>query len=224
MKVQEHVENVARRIIVAAGTSAYDNLPESLQRPKVSESVKLIAKCFEAIGYERHLVEVSENPSSEDLVKSLGEWVKAQNVNGTGVDGFVFYYCGHGQENWGDYYLATRNTESELLDITAIEVERLAKILLQGVHNSQILIILDACYSGLGANGIIERVARWARVDNIFVITTVGKIQEADPAAFATALSEILLTPNQSSVTIEYLEPGKLMEEINGIFSTRFPT
>ncbi len=224
MKPQEHAKSAARRVIVAAGTGTYEHFSESWQRPKVNESVGLIAKCFEAIGYERHLVEVSENPSSEDLVKSLGEWVKAQNVNGTGMDGFVFYYCGHGQEDWGDYYLATRNTESELLDITAIEVKRLAKILLQGVRNSQILIILDACYSGLGANGIIERVARWARVDNIFVITTVGEIQEADPAAFATALSEILLTPNQSSVTIEYLEPGNLVEEVNGIFSTRFPT
>ena len=66
---------MGKKILIAAGTAHYDHLPADLQRPGLTKVVESVAGLFTGdLGYTRVLEEISNDPTSSDLVRALDRW------------------------------------------------------------------------------------------------------------------------------------------------------
>src|SRR2546430_2557926 len=136
----------ARRLLIAAGTSHFEELADS-DLPGVANELERVVESFAALGYERQRAEFSSDPDSSRL-RDLFADAKQESRDG---DLFVAYYTGHGARDPERFYLLARNSTHSDLDKTALPAEDLARALIKGSKASQVLLILDACYAGAGA-------------------------------------------------------------------------
>ncbi len=86
------------------------------------------------------------NQSSVEIRKTLNRLLKESGKN----DLILLYYSGHGLPNNknNDLYLATADTEADLLESTALSFEQIYKWIGQS-YCKKVVIILDCCYSGM---------------------------------------------------------------------------
>lgn len=102
------------------------------------------------------------NRTRSDIEKSLSKVLKKADKN----DLVLIYYSGHGLPNNknNDLYLATQDTEDELLEATAVSFDQLYKWISQSLCK-RVVIILDCCYSGMAGLAFKGNVA--AQLENI---------------------------------------------------------
>ncbi|MDD2754245.1 MAG: HEAT repeat domain-containing protein [Methanothrix sp.] len=100
-------------------------------------------------------------------------------------DDLIFiYYSGHGKlDRAGKLYLATTNTNANVLKSTSISINFI-KELLDGSRTNKIILILDCCYSGLAGEafargGIDEELQSLSEVTGTYIITASGRTQAA---------------------------------------------
>src|ERR1039458_4449124 len=106
---------MGKKILIAAGTAHYDHLPADLQRPGLTKVVESVAGLFTGdLGYTRVLEEISNDPTSSDLVRALDRWFASPDREGS--DWVVFYYTGHGELDGDSLVLLTRDRKSTRLN------------------------------------------------------------------------------------------------------------
>lgn len=97
-------------------------------------------------------IELMINPFLSDLLWSIDRWKR----KGQEGDRLIFYYAGHGETIIRDgkpqLMLATHDTRLQMPERTAVPFEEDIHALARDKSGKEIIIILDACYSGgLGA-------------------------------------------------------------------------
>ncbi|MBV9142728.1 MAG: caspase family protein [Pseudonocardiales bacterium] len=115
-------------------------------------------------------------------------------------DLLLLYFSGHGRlDPTGHLYLATRDTNEELLDTTALSAQRVQQWMDQS-RARRIVLLLDCCYSGAfkggltrgsaGTKEILDQLSGHGRM----VITASGKLELAHDSVFTDAVVKGLRT------------------------------
>jgi TPR repeat protein len=136
----------SRRRALLIGNALYDPNEPKLSRLRCPHND--VAGLAELLGSEQHgdfQVESLIDEAHDTIERSLYDLL----INQAGQDDLVLlYYSGHGKPNSrGELHLATRDTQLRYLPLTSIPLSRLSTWM-QDSRASQIVLILDCCYSG----------------------------------------------------------------------------
>ncbi|CCI17986.1 hypothetical protein MICAF_3400004 [Microcystis aeruginosa PCC 9807] len=144
--------------LIACGTKDYNAFD---QLPSVETDLELVNSLFTSgFGYERVLPSLHLNPTTDDLKKLFPNWLRDRERHGT-KNILIFYYSGHGEYCPGDgHYLILKDTDIDDIYLTALPTQDLVRPLKNNqVTISQVLYIIDTCYSQSGAGDIIKFVS-----------------------------------------------------------------
>jgi hypothetical protein len=113
-----------------------------------------------AMGYPEENIILLQNDRAlkSDLEKYLGKWL----ANNTEPDSAVFiYFSGHGAPNpkTGEAYLVPYDGDPKFLDDTGYPLKRLYENLSR-LPAKEVVVVLDACFSGAGGRSVIAEGAR----------------------------------------------------------------
>ena len=103
-------------------------------------------------------IKVVKEPTDQELRRELIQYTKTAKKEG--IQTLIVYFAGHGfRTRDGKYYLATKNSEKELIRFdgsTALAYDTVKKII-NASQIPQTIIFIDACYSGAAAQGEGEK-------------------------------------------------------------------
>jgi uncharacterized caspase-like protein len=151
---------ISKRFLIAIGSSSCPKMGlKNLAR--VESDVDRVVDLFTRPqqGYTRVLSDqISIDAEAEDIKNALSKWFGSSERSQDDI--VILYYAGHAADdgNLGSHYLYTFNSRPEHLSAKAIETQQLVRCLFEGNNNypENVLLILDVCYAGAGANGIIH--------------------------------------------------------------------
>lgn len=216
-----------RQYLIAAGCASYKHLPEEVQLPSVRDDLRLVSDFFSRAGYERVLPELGEDPTSEQLTTSLGDWLADEQRSPNDV--LVFYFSGHGEGKARDtHYLVLSdsrfNSNNVLLSHTAVAADALARIFADSkIQHS--LLIFDTCYSSEGSSDFAAKFARiiggrrWyeSAPQGIGLIAASRARETAAVSAFARTFISVAQneTGQLGGRTQQFLQPAAIVTAIN---------
>ena len=134
------------RYAILIGNSHYpfDDHLADLRAPKQDvEGLASILKDPQIGRYNdvRRLVNMPHKDVIEDIERVFRQAQKNDDV--------LFYFSGHGLlDEQGQLYLAVANTQSDLLRLTSLPLERI-RALCDACHSTRMVLIFDCCFSGL---------------------------------------------------------------------------
>ena len=210
--------------LIACGTKDYNAFE---QLPSVETDLKLVNNLFTSgFGYERVLPSLHLNPTTNDLKKLFPNWLRDRERHGT-KNILIFYYSGHGEYCPGDgHYLILEDTNSDDIPSTALPTQDLVLPLNnKQVKISQILYIIDTCYSQSGAGDIIKFVSdaikQYEAVGGANIAIHVMAACRSKDTAIEGVLSRSLQQALDDIEAIEfvshrgYIDLGLLVEKMN---------
>ena len=166
-----------------------------------SEAGKLASE-LAARGYVLGLQDLLKGGEKADIEKNLDEW-SARVPNGSCL---VFLWTGHGCSDGGRHYLVCRNSPKEgISSFNAIDTGAIGTVIANS-KAEKILIVLDTCYSGLGADEIAEGLGRILATRRqvvgqqraFAIIASAHPLEEAKEGILLRALRTALLESNVS--------------------------
>ncbi|WP_438037424.1 caspase, EACC1-associated type [Sorangium sp. So ce128] len=132
-------------LIVANGTYA-DHRLHSLQAPALDAS--RLADVLQSADVGDFRVQLCVDGSQIEVRKAIGKLFHRRHPE----DLLVLYYSGHGlKDDWGQLYLATRDTEKEFFAATSVDAAWISRQI-DRCPAKRIILILDCCYSGAYEN------------------------------------------------------------------------
>uniref|UniRef100_UPI00262DD7E3 caspase family protein n=1 Tax=Acaryochloris sp. IP29b_bin.137 TaxID=2969217 RepID=UPI00262DD7E3 len=143
--------------LVACGTSESDYPEVYPHLEKVPNDLSCVTDILTShFDYTPVLECLSLNPSADSIKKEFAKWLISGEC--TAEDCIVFYYSGHGEYLLGDQHcLILKETDPAMVGSTSLPTDELIRPLQNpGVTLSQILFIIDTCYSGEGAGDITQ--------------------------------------------------------------------
>ena len=216
-----HAPDKARRFLLAIGTADYDNLPPKWQLPSVRQDLERITALFERL-WANPVLSDGCNLTSGALIGAIEDWLKADQRAPSDI--LVLYFSGHGVSAEDEtHYLYTRDTKEDRLESTAVATERLARTL-AGSSVRQMLVLLDTCYSGEGADDLAAaaiKVVKRRPFDadeletGLWFVATARHTEEADEGAFAQALETAVDDERFGGPRLAYLDIGALVGAVN---------
>jgi hypothetical protein len=216
-----------RRFFIAAGTARYDHLAEADWLASVPGDLERLAGLFcGQLGYTQVLAQLGDNPTSQQLRSTLSDWLTDQARRPD--DLVVVYYSGHGVTRGGRHYLLTRDSVERNLAGTALATEEFAWMLGEDSAVQQLLVIVDTCYAGRGAQDLGRVAAQLAEVrtgvetagSGLWFLAAARPRDEADEGVFAEAL-EVAVNRPRTGLTQPYVSLDTLVSEINEVFVQR---
>ncbi|MFH2203430.1 MAG: caspase family protein [Elusimicrobiota bacterium] len=142
---------------LVVGIDDYKDLPAA---QFAERDAAAMARHLSAMGYpQRHVVLLTgENATRTGLRKYLEEWLPLNVKPNSNV---FFYFSGHGAPDpaTGKAYLVPWDGDAQFLKTTAYSVEHLYASL-NGLKAKQIVVALDACFSGAGGRSVLAAGAR----------------------------------------------------------------
>ncbi|MFI2345753.1 caspase family protein [Streptomyces sp. NPDC019443] len=214
--MNEHTVN--RRLLIAVGASTYrDDAIKDL--PGVADDVRRVCALLEPMGYERVLAGLSENPDSRALPEGIEDWALEADLGPHDV--VVVYFAGHGTKAADRHYLLCGNTNYGRWT-TALASEDLCRPLLTSPVG-HLLVMLDTCYAGAGAENVSVLAAELAgaqrRAAGRWLLAAARGKEKAKENAFVDALTDVLRHP-RASAHQEFLGVREVTERINAHFRT----
>ncbi|KAB1142340.1 hypothetical protein F7R91_29255 [Streptomyces luteolifulvus] len=214
--MNEHTVN--RRLLIAVGASTYqDDAIKDL--PGVANDVQQVCGLLEPMGYERVLVGLCENPDSRDLPEGIEGWALENDLGPHDV--VVVYFAGHGTKAADRHYLLCGNTQYGRWT-TALATEDLCRPLLTSPVG-HLLVMLDTCYAGAGAEDVSVLAAELAgaqrRAAGRWLLAAARSKERAKENVFVDALKDVLKHP-RASAHQEFLGVREVTERINAHFRT----
>jgi hypothetical protein len=142
---------------VVIGIDGYKNLPGASFAERDAETVR---SHLLAMGLpKRHVVVLKGDAATGNgMRKYIEEWLP-RNVKPAST--VFFYYSGHGAPDveTGKAYLVPWDGDASFLKSTAYPLEKLYASL-NGLEAGQIVVVLDACFSGAGGRSVLAKGAR----------------------------------------------------------------
>lgn len=168
------------RYAILIGNSQYDDKNLScLKFPEndVDSLYKiLISKDYCNFSEVSHL----KNKLSYEVLQRIEQILVKARKN----DLVLIYYSGHGKQDLhGRLYLATKDTDIEILKSTSIPIESIKRFI-EDSNTNKVIIILDCCYSGSIGNtflrgGVDDQLQSLSKVRGTYIITGSTAIQVA---------------------------------------------
>ena len=214
-----------RWLLVAAGTKHYEYLGEA-DLDTVPAEVERVVGALSGLGYQRCLEELGSDPSSSEFRAILPKWLQTLGQD----DVVVVYYTSHGARDQERFYLLTRDSEQDSLDTTSVPAEDLARWVSKNTQVSQVLVILDACYSGAGAaefTAVVGKVAAASGGNSaVFVVAAARSKQEAAQGVLSSAIEAALANADGrlGGAAQEFLTLDDVMESVDVFLQTHNPS
>ena len=220
MTITDSGEKQLRRVLFVIGTAHYTSANHEA-REDVPGILRRVVNTLTPLGFEVHFAPSGYllDPDRNSLRTKIHQ-ARAQG------DIVVIYYTGHGEDiEHEGHYLITSDFDWATLPDAGLKVVDIPALVAKrdgsGKLNSEqahTLIILDCCFSGAGALGVL-RDALWNRRSpantNLWVWATAGDTQWADAGLFVDALSKVLAATTVGATT-QNLSIVTLLDEING--------
>ncbi|MEG3954346.1 caspase family protein [Microcoleus sp. herbarium2] len=195
---------------------------------KVKSDVDRVVDLFTGTqqGYERVLSdEISIDAEAGEIKNALSKWFGSSERSRDDI--VILYYAGHAADdgNLGSHYLYTFNSRPDQLSTKAIETQQLVPCLFEGNNNypENVLLILDVCYAGAGANGIIHSLTSGSstpKPSGFCVLCSTNSHTEAGDGHFVDALVSVLKNSDWED-NDDFLELSKLRDKINAYFESK---
>ena len=210
--------------LIACGTRNYndsDNFGILENVPtEIDTVVDLLTSQF---GYQRVLPDLDLNPRGDEIKQQFANWLLDEERCET--DCVIFYYSGHGEYITGhNHYLILENTDSRTIPQTALATEELVLPLNNdGVKISQILFMIDTCFSQGGAGDITQFtsnvIQQYLPVEGaeiaVHTIAACRARQTAEENVYSQIFKEVIEDFTLSSITAGHICPNKLVNNIN---------
>ncbi len=144
-------------LAVIIGIEGYSSLPKS---DYSFDDAQLVKKYVRALGIKERNIDfiTDEKATLSGIAKSLEVWLK----NKAREDGRVFvYYSGHGapDPSSGESYLVPYDGDPSYLSVTGYPLKKLYSVL-GGLRAKEVVIVIDACFSGAGGRSVLAKGAR----------------------------------------------------------------
>lgn len=170
------------RFAVVVGISRYKHLPEAEFAERDAQTLK---SHLLAMGYpERNVILLTgDNATRTSLQKYLEEWLP-RNLKPDST--LFFFYSGHGAPDakTSEAYLVPWDGDAQFLQSTAYPIKQLYKSL-DALPAKEIVIVLDACFSGAGGRSVLAQGAR-----PLVTKVEASSIPEGKSTLFAAASGE----------------------------------
>lgn len=212
-----------RRLFIAAGSAEFNDI-STPPLECVPEELESISSQLNAFGYERNLAEQSLNPTKAEFAQAVSTWFQGL----TDTDIAILYYSSHGESDHDRYYLLTTDSMPCNPDVTSIPAEELGRWISKNVKASQVLVIVDACYSATGGQQLAAAVNNILTAINsglqVYVISAARSRQEASQSVLASAF-QAALSPGREygGPTQEYLGFDDVIAAINDHLKAHYP-
>ncbi|MEG4226852.1 tetratricopeptide repeat protein [Microcoleus sp. N9_B2] len=217
----------SKRFLIAIGSSSCPKMGLA-DLARVESDVDRVVDLFTRPqqGYTRVLSDqISIDAEAEDIKNALSKWFCSSERSQDDI--VILYYAGHAADdgNRGSHYLYTFNSRPEHLSAKAIETQQLVKCLFEGKNNypENVLLILDVCYAGSGASGIIQSLTSGSstrKPSGFYVFCSTNSETEAGDGDFVDALVSVLNNYDWEDDD-EFLELSKLRDKINEYFQSK---
>ncbi len=144
-------------IAVIIGIEGYQSLPKS----DYSYDDALLVKAYaRALGFKERNIELltDEKATLSGIVKSIDIWLKNKTKPASRI---LVYYSGHGAPDpaTGEACLVPYDGDPNYLAVTGYPLKRLYEHL-GNLPAAEIVVVLDACFSGAGGRSVLAKGAR----------------------------------------------------------------
>jgi uncharacterized caspase-like protein len=144
-------------VAVVIGVEKYQDLPAS---DYSSSDAKLVKDYLASLGVRERNIELllNERATQSSIRKALESWLP----NRVKKDSKVFvYYSGHGAPDpaTGEAYLVPHDGDANYLSTTGYPLKMLYEKL-GGLPAGEVVVVLDACFSGAGGRSVLAKGAR----------------------------------------------------------------
>lgn len=152
-----HLKENSSKFAVVIGIENYSGLPPATFAQADAASVR---RHLMALGYpERNIISLTDTAATRGAIQGyIEEWLP-KNV--TPDSTVLFYYSGHGapEPKSGQAYLVPWDGNPQFLQSTAYPVRKLYESL-SALSARNVLIFLDACFSGAGGRSVLAQGTR----------------------------------------------------------------
>jgi WD40 repeat protein len=192
---------------------------------QVGPDVEKLTRFFTSQGYERVLSDrIRANTPAQTILNELGGWFASPERSAS--DRVVLYFAGHGDSRgrFGHHYLLTADTSLRLLSRTAVRASDLIEAIAEGEDDGdrpeRVLILLDVCYAGAGAQQIASQLTRGVASRSfptgLWIIASADRDTEAGDGAFVRAFVATLDNSAYAPAgPQEVVEPAALVTGMN---------
>ena len=200
-----------------SGLAAYDYLPPL---PEVVDEIRLMRRTFARLGMTE-LFPVDGLRDHQSLHTQLQQWKPDRPADEITL---VIYSTGHGLKSADSRKWILADTDaSEDNPRKSLEPQQI----LQAVHGvNRILLVLDACFAGLGADEAFPLVRRTLQEEempiaatDLCILSAAQRLVPARPNALAPALAAALLADVQPSLNRPFLSMGNIEASLQEAFA-----
>jgi WD40 repeat protein len=187
----EDAEDLGRRFLVATAITRYANAPQ-WNRPDLEAARNDIVELFTgSLGYQ-HISDLGLDPTKDQLTRMLRAFCRMRQPE----DLVAVYITGHGEVLDGSQEHVILASDTDPDDIAdALPTVELARKMLLDTPVRRVLLILDTCYSGHGANDLaataLTRMTRHWDGDQgtgLVIINSAQPAEQAQTGAFPALL------------------------------------
>jgi hypothetical protein len=190
-------ESLAPRVaLVIVAQSEYQHWERLEQLPA---AVAELREALDGTPYELHLPEFVGGGETREIEVALNAWLKGLSDK----DKLVLYWIGHGTGNGGHYLVTRESPKHDLTGADALRADLLGEMVAKS-NAEKVVVILDTCYSSLGAQEIAEVVLRILNSQPtlpnqercVAVIPSVSALAKAQEGVCCRALRRLLTDPD----------------------------
>ncbi|MGW2872053.1 caspase family protein [Kitasatospora sp. NPDC001225] len=204
------------RYVLAFGADTFPVDPVLEDLPGVPEDLRRVNALFTSLGYREILPHLAGAPDAQQLRADLEDWLKADER--CEQDVLVVYYAGHGLRDDHSHRITFRNSRHNRRS-TTLGSRELAD-LLADTRVGHVLLLLDTCYSELGAAEITSVTghlvdSRPPEADGLWLVASARSRELAYDHAFVSAL-ETAVRASTAGMRQRYLDIPTVTDQING--------
>ncbi|MCX4632872.1 caspase family protein [Streptomyces sp. NBC_01443] len=202
-----------RPLLVALGTETYqDGFTDLLE---VRSSLRTVVEALQHLGYATATERLDDavNLNRGDLLRKLSNAAYEAEV-------VIVYYTGHGSAPpRGLYHLILHDTKPPA-DESAVAATQIPQSLVRyeghrlASEQPKVLLILDCCYSETGGIEIDRQTMEGVGCENLWVLTSASREEEAKDGLFAQWFAEAVRKPPSSGHTARWVRPLAIAESI----------
>ena len=209
----------AKMLLVAGGTETYRS-GKFARLEQVPASLQTVAQALAELGFATLTGEPGYllDPELAELRKAIRAAAEAAPVA-------VIYYTGHGvMPDRNPFYLLTVGSQEDRLEDTALEARQFLTLVQRregdclAEEQPEVLVILDCCYSGVGAMEALKSALEGIGNPRTWIIASSGPLDWAQQGRFAAALSDALRKPT-TGISQRYLALETVVQAVNDAFA-----
>ncbi|WP_410617118.1 caspase family protein [Amycolatopsis sp. lyj-109] len=211
------VDEGGRRFLIATGTSQHVLMPEE-NRLELDAEVDRVTRLFARFGYT-----IAEGFRPNMTGEQLKLAIRRFFAQCTEQDIVVFYYTGHGEVDGQDFLLLPHDANPADAHERGIPAHELARWLLAGTKTGNLLVILDTCHAGHGAEQMAVDAMRtlgsrpWSSPPSgVCLVTATRPKERAKSCAFTQAFERAVDDVDRPGYGREFLDIADIVGKITG--------